>query len=83
EPGRRRVPLASASAIAEEMLEAIDADLKAAGLGAGDVILLVNGFGGTPAGELYLMAAMARQGLTQRGHTIARALVGNYVTSLD
>lgn len=83
EPGRRRVPLASARAIAEEMLTAIDSDLKAAGFAPGAVLLLVNGFGGTPAGELYLMAEMARQGLAARGYGIARALVGNYVTALD
>jgi dihydroxyacetone kinase-like protein len=83
EPGRRRVPLMPARAIAEEMLEAIDADLKAAGLPPGAALVIVNGFGGTPAAELYLMAEMARQGLERRGYGIARWLVGNYVTALD
>lgn len=83
EPGRRRVALQPAKVIAEEMLEAIDADLKAGGFAPGAIILLVNGFGGTPAGELYLMAEMARRDLMARGYSIARALVGNYVTALD
>ena len=53
EPGRRRVKLASADAIAEEMMGAILGDLK---LKSGsEVLLLVNGFGGTPAMELYVM----------------------------
>ena len=79
EPGRRRVKLASADAIAEEMVSAIAADIGP----AGDAILLVNGFGGTPAMELYLMYHAARERLVARDFTIRRSLVGNYVTSLD
>src|SRR5512134_2312381 len=51
EPGRRRVKLASADAIVEEMMDAILTDL---GDTKGDALLLVNGFGGTPLMELYL-----------------------------
>ena len=79
EPGRRRVKLASADAIADEMTAAIAGDLGR----SGDAILLVNGFGGTPAMELYLMYHAARTRLAQRGFAIRRSLVGNYVTSLD
>lgn len=46
-------------------------------------LLLVNGFGGTPAMELYLMANAARRIMAKRGHAIARGLVGSYVTSLE
>src|SRR5678816_273732 len=53
EPGRRRVPLLAADAIAEEMLGAIVSDLGARA--RGEALLLVNGFGGTPLMELYLM----------------------------
>jgi dihydroxyacetone kinase-like protein len=81
EPGRRRVKLQSAAAIAEEMVGAILADL-APPAGA-DCLLLVNGFGGTPAMELYLMFEAARRILSGRGLKVARALVGNYVTSLE
>src|SRR6476661_3371132 len=59
EPGRRRVALQSADAIAEEMLAAITADLAAPG--GSEVLLLVNGFGGTPSMELYLMYDAARR----------------------
>ena len=81
EPGRRRVRLQSADAIAEEMVAAITGDLAPASGSA--VLLLVNGFGGTPAMELYLMYQSARRLLEARGLKVARSLVGNYCTSLD
>jgi len=80
EPGRKRVALASADAIAAQMVGAILADGD--GL-SGEVLLLVNGFGGTPTIELYLMYNVARRILEQRGLTVARSLVGSYVTSLE
>ncbi|HEX8375961.1 MAG TPA: dihydroxyacetone kinase subunit DhaK [Geminicoccaceae bacterium] len=81
EPGRRRVPLKPADEIAAEMVEAIARELAApAGTGA---LLLVNGFGGTPAMELYLMYDAARRALESKGITIARSLVGSYCTSLE
>jgi dihydroxyacetone kinase-like protein len=79
EPGRRRVKLGTADAIADEMVAAIAGDL---GKG-GDALLLVNGFGGTPSMELYLMFHAAKTRLEKRGLRIRRALVGNYVTSLE
>jgi dihydroxyacetone kinase-like protein len=81
EPGRRRVKLASADALAEEMVNAILADFDHPG--SGDALLFVNGFGGTPAIELYLMYNAARKILENRGLKIGRSLVGSYVTSLD
>jgi dihydroxyacetone kinase-like protein len=80
EPGRRRVRLASANAIAEEMVGAILGDLGAAG---GEALLLINGFGGTPAMELYLMYNAARILVERRGIKVTRSLVGSYVTSLE
>jgi len=81
EPGRRRVKLAPADAIAQEIVSAILGDLSPkAGT---NVLLLVNGFGGTPAMELYLMANSARQLLEKAGLKVVRHLVGNYVTSLE
>jgi len=79
EPGRRRVKLASADAIADEMVTAITGDLP----GVGDCLLLVNGFGATPLMELYLMYGAARARLAAKGFRVTRSLVGNYVTSLD
>ncbi len=81
EPGRRRGKLASAGAIAEEMVSAILGDLQPAP--GANVLLLVNGFGGTPAMELYVMANAARQLIEKAGVRIVRYLVGNYVTSLE
>ena len=81
EPGRRRVALKSADAIAEEMVGAIIDDLKPPS--GGEVLLLVNGFGGTPALELYLMYDAAARNLAARGVKIGRSLTGSYVTSLD
>lgn len=79
EPGRRRVTLKSADEIAEEMVAAITGDLGV----KGDALLFINGFGGTPAMELYLMYHAAQVQLEKHGIRPARALVGNYVTSLD
>ncbi len=79
EPGRRRVQLQPAGRIAEEMVTAIVGDLDA----SGPALLFVNGFGGTPAMELYLMYNAARNLLERQGVSVARSLVGNYVTSLD
>jgi dihydroxyacetone kinase-like protein len=81
EPGRRRVKLERADAIAFEMTTAIAEDLDARD--GAEAILLVNGFGGTPAIELYLMYNAARRMLEKRGVRIARSLVGSFVTSLD
>jgi dihydroxyacetone kinase-like protein len=81
EPGRRRVKLATADAIAEDMLGAILGDL--APPKDAKCLLLVNGFGGTPAMELYLMVNAARRVLAARGVQATRYLTGSYVTSLD
>jgi phosphoenolpyruvate---glycerone phosphotransferase subunit DhaK len=81
EPGRKRVALARADAIAEEMIDAICPSFEAK---AGEpMLLLVNGFGGTPLMELYLMYNAAARQCRARGLEIVRALVGNYTTSLD
>jgi phosphoenolpyruvate---glycerone phosphotransferase subunit DhaK len=81
EPGRKRIKLSAANAIAEQMLGAILADSDDPP--SGNVLLLVNGFGGTPAIELYLMYNAARRILEKRGLAVARSLVGSYVTSLE
>ncbi|RVB96682.1 dihydroxyacetone kinase subunit DhaK, partial [Mesorhizobium sp. M7A.F.Ca.CA.002.15.2.1] len=81
EPGRRRDALKSADAIAQEICAAILGDLgdKA----KGPALLFVNGFGGTPLMELYLMYNSARLIFEKHGVTVTRSLVGSYVTSLD
>jgi dihydroxyacetone kinase-like protein len=81
EPGRRRVKLMPAAEIAAEMVIAITADLG--DRVRGEIILLVNGFGGTPLSELYLMYDAVRTRLEAAGSVVVRSLVGNFVTSLD
>jgi phosphoenolpyruvate---glycerone phosphotransferase subunit DhaK len=81
EPGRRRAKLLSADAIAEEICAAISGDLGTAA--KGNALLFVNGFGGTPSMELYLMYNSARKMLEKHGVKVVRSLVGSYVTSLD
>jgi phosphoenolpyruvate---glycerone phosphotransferase subunit DhaK len=81
EPGRRRVKLANANRIADEMTAAVLSDFG--GEAKGDVLLFVNGFGGTPSMELYLMYHACHALLAKRGLKVARSLVGSYVTSLD
>jgi dihydroxyacetone kinase-like protein len=81
EPGRRRVPLAPAREIAELLVEPILGDLDFTG---GDgVIAFVNGMGATPLIELYLMYNEVSTILEKAGVSIARSLVGSYITSLD
>src|SRR5271163_224418 len=81
EPGRRRVKLMRADAIAAEMVTAILGDLGSEA--RGEAILLVNGFGGTPLMELYLIYGIVRRLIEAAGITATRSLVGNYVTSLE
>ncbi|MES0003734.1 dihydroxyacetone kinase subunit DhaK [Mesorhizobium sp. M0062] len=81
EPGRRRDTLKSADAIAEEICAAILGDLG--DRAKGPALLFINGFGGTPLMELYLMYNSARNIFEKQGVTVTRSLVGSYVTSLD
>jgi dihydroxyacetone kinase-like protein len=81
EPGRQRLPMQSASAVAELMIEPVLADLDFTG--EDGVILFVNGMGATPLIELYLMFAEYAALLDKASVRIARSLVGPYITSLD
>ena len=81
EPGRQRIPLAPAREVASLLVEPVLADLPFA---KGDpVIAFVNGLGGTPLIELYLMFNEVQKILDQHGVPVARSLVGSYITSLD
>jgi dihydroxyacetone kinase-like protein len=81
EPGRRREKIRSAAEIVEGMADAILGDLKPAK--GGSVLAFVNGLGGTPAIELYLVYAELAKQLERYGVTASRSLVGNYITSLE
>jgi phosphoenolpyruvate---glycerone phosphotransferase subunit DhaK len=81
EPGRERIPLGPAKEIAERLVEPILADLPFA---SGDaVIAFVNGLGGSPLIELYVVYHEVDRILRAHGVQVARSLVGSYITSLD
>jgi dihydroxyacetone kinase-like protein len=81
EPGRSREKIRSGRQIAADMLEAILADQP---LSPGDqTIVMLNGLGATPLIELYLLFGEIAARLSDQGVSIARSLVGNYITSLD
>ncbi|ACL38335.1 dihydroxyacetone kinase, DhaK subunit [Pseudarthrobacter chlorophenolicus A6] len=81
EPGRHRIPLENADGITDRLLEPVLADLN---IGSGDkVLLFVNGMGGTPQSELYIVYRRAVQVLKDKGATVERSLVGNYITALE
>ena len=81
EPGRYREPRGTAAQIAERILDPVVSDFP---LSAGDTVLaFVNGMGGTPLIELYLMYGEIAKLLDARGIQIGRSLVGNYITSLE
>jgi dihydroxyacetone kinase-like protein len=81
EPGRRRAPLGSASQVVDIMVEAVLSDLK---LKHGSKVLaFVNGMGGTPLLELYLIYGEVDEKLRKAGIEPVRNLVGSYITSLE
>ena len=80
EPGRKRVPLRPAAEIADELVSSILSDQDFTGA---PVIAMLSGLGGTPLIELYAMYGDVAALLEQRGITVARSLVGDYITSLD
>ncbi|MDN3310053.1 dihydroxyacetone kinase subunit DhaK [Microbacterium oryzae] len=80
EPGRHREKLAPAPRIAEMLVEPVLADLPS---GGEPVIAMLNGMGGSPLLELYLMYGEVAKLLEKAGVPVARTLVGNYITSLD
>jgi dihydroxyacetone kinase-like protein len=92
EPGRARKPLVPANEIVDEVVEAILSDRKPEGdnktadpvFKSGDeVALMVNGLGGTPISELYLLYGRAHEQLQKKGIKVWRSYVGEYCTSLE
>jgi dihydroxyacetone kinase-like protein len=79
EPGRTRGALRPAAELAAVALDAIGADIPL----DGDLLVMVNGMGGTPLIELYVAFAAVCDYVASRGGRVARSLVGNYITSLE
>ena len=81
EPGRRRAKLVPADEIVDELLAAVVVDLPYT---SGDeVALMINGLGGTPISELYLLYGIAHEKLAAQGIHVKRSYVGEYCTSLE
>ncbi len=81
EPGRRRAPLGRASEVVDVMVEAVLSDLQARR--GSQVLAFLNGMGGTPLIELYLLYAEVDRRLRAAGLEPVRNLVGSYITSLE
>jgi phosphoenolpyruvate---glycerone phosphotransferase subunit DhaK len=79
EPGRERATITPAHDLAGYVLDAIGDDMPL----SGDLLVMVNGMGGTPLLELYVMFAEVQRYIEGHGARVARNLVGNYITSLD
>jgi dihydroxyacetone kinase-like protein len=80
EPGRERKKLAPASELAAMLVEPILNDIDYTGAPS---IVMVNGMGGTPLIELYILFNEVNKLLEKAGVQVARNLVGNYITSLE
>lgn len=81
EPGRVRMKLEAADKIVEMLMEPVINDLP---YKSGDeVLLFVNGMGGTPLLELYIVYRKAYEIATRHGLKVVRNLVGPYITSLE
>lgn len=81
EPGRSRAQMSSANGIVGDLLDSVVSDLP---YSRGDsVALMINGLGGTPVSELYLLYGLAHKRLAGMGIGVGRSYVGNYCTSLD
>ncbi len=81
EPGRTRMPVKPADEIVEMLMEAIISDIP---YKSGDqVLLFVNGMGGTPLIELYIVYRKAHEIAVKHGLNIVRHLIGPYITSLE
>ncbi len=81
EPGRERRRMGTADEIVDIMLDAVVPDLP---FKSGDeVCLMINGLGGTPISELYLLYGSAHKKLADKGIKVFRSYVGEYCTSLE
>ena len=81
EPGRERRKMGTADEIVDIMLNAVVPDLP---FKSGDeVCLMINGLGGTPISELYLLYGIAHRKLADKGIKVFRSYVGEYCTSLE
>lgn len=80
EPGRERTAILSADELAVKMVAQIDEDMP---IKDSEVALMINGFGGSPLQELYLLNNSVTDEVEKAGAKIYKTFVGNYMTSID
>lgn len=83
EPGIRREEMVSADELANRMVTALLENLKIDPGSEHEVAVLINGFGGTPLQELYLLNNSVMRELASRSNKVYKVFVGNYMTSID
>ncbi|MGL5642305.1 MAG: dihydroxyacetone kinase subunit DhaK, partial [Paraclostridium sp.] len=83
EPGIRREKMSTANELAKKMVDTILKDLKIEDENQEEIALMINGFGGTPLQELYLLNNSVTRELAKKNIKICRTFVGNYMTSID
>ncbi|MGG4397994.1 dihydroxyacetone kinase subunit DhaK [Paenibacillus thiaminolyticus] len=83
EPGIRREKMQSADELAKKMVADLFRDMKLEDGSAEELAVLVNGFGGSPLQELYLLANAVVREIRRRRVSIFKVFVGNYMTSID
>jgi len=81
EPGRKRMKLKGADEITELLMEPIISDIPYKS--GEEVLMFVNGLGGTPLIELYIVYRKAAEIAKKAGLKVTRYLVGSYITSLE
>lgn len=80
EPGIEKITMKSAAEIADIMVEKITSDLDYTGK---EAAIMVNGLGGTPLMELYILAGEIDKRVRAKGITPVKYMVGNYMTALE
>lgn len=83
EPGIKREKISPADALAERMVDGLLKDLKIENSSKTKTVILINGFGGSPLQELYLLNNSVNKVMAKKGITVVRAFVGNFMTSID
>ncbi|WP_339804019.1 dihydroxyacetone kinase subunit DhaK [Paenibacillus sp. FSL R5-0744] len=83
EPGIRREKAVSADELAQRMVTSLLSNLQMNDESQQEVAVLINGFGGTPLQELYLLNNSVIRELTAKNKQVFKVFVGNYMTSID
>ncbi len=83
EPGIERQKLREANALAKDMLERVISDFSEPLITEDEIAVLINGFGGTPLMELYVLNHSVQTELANHDLKVDQTLIGNYMTSLD